>query len=616
MPNLQSVEYIDWEQILSRDFTPSPESWSDQVIYYLMIDRFSDGGEVERELYTPAVRSSAVSDEESARRWRASGATYCGGTLSGVISKLDYLKNLGITTIWLSPVLQQPRYDLRSYHGYGAQNFLQVDPHFGTLEDLQLLVNQAHQRDMYVLLDIVLNHAGNVFQYDVPINSESEPLFKLDGAWPVKGWYNRDGEPTVSCEANVSVDYPAQWPDGVIWPRELQNLECFCRRGCIQNWEDPDQYLHGDFKLLKTFNLGEVDGAGVFQASQALQVLTRVYQYWLAVADLDGFRIDAVKHMGVEATQFFTSKIRQFASSIGKHQLLLAGEIPGEPNQARLSLQNMGLDAALALLDYPDEVEKLATGKGNPTWFFQYFASDRFNDTTEEESIETSSHFNQKWPMRNLVTMYDDHDQIRKNFDKARLCSHLEDKELAFRRAFTAIGLLLTTCGIPCLYYGSEQALDGYGDEDIYIRESMFGGEFGAFRTRNLHCFNTNHWLYRDIARLLELRRQYVALRRGNQRLLRISGDNKIYGYPEPIDDKLLSIIPWVREYGRDRILCVYNSADLADTTAWVDLIINDQEIRLSELIFQSGSIDYSIQHQKLCLTLSHQGWAIFLLQE
>lgn len=96
---------------------------------------------------------------------------------NGVRAQLDYLKALGAGAIWLSPALKNCQYNPFSYHGYGTQDFLQIDPRFGSdfeaakidpqlaENELQGLVDQAHARGMYVIFDIVLNHTGDVFEY-------------------------------------------------------------------------------------------------------------------------------------------------------------------------------------------------------------------------------------------------------------------------------------------------------------------------------------------------------------------------------------------------------------------------------------------------------------------
>jgi glycosidase len=92
------------------------------------------------------------------------GDGWQGGTLKGLKSKLGYLRRLGVTAIWISPVFKQVAFR-PTYHGYGIQDFLEIDPHFGTREDLRNPVDAAHQQGIYCILDIILNHSGDVFGY-------------------------------------------------------------------------------------------------------------------------------------------------------------------------------------------------------------------------------------------------------------------------------------------------------------------------------------------------------------------------------------------------------------------------------------------------------------------
>ena len=109
-----------------------------------------------------AAARPATPDGEAWRwdRWAQSGAErWQGGTLRGVRSKLGYLKNLGVTAIWIGPVFKQ-RGHLDTYHGYGIQDFLDVDPRFGDRRDLVELVADAHAAGLRIILDIIFNHSG------------------------------------------------------------------------------------------------------------------------------------------------------------------------------------------------------------------------------------------------------------------------------------------------------------------------------------------------------------------------------------------------------------------------------------------------------------------------
>ena len=247
---------------------PSPITWEDQAFYFLMLDRFSDGrengykdneGNLVRSGTTPAYShagaENAVKTEADAARWREAGVKYVGGTLKGLESKIGYLKRLGVTALWISPIFKQVRFR-ETYHGYGIQNFLEVEPHFGTREDLQEVVRVAHENGIYVILDIILNHTGNVFSYspDRYWTQNDKGEWFLDPRWDnnlyhVKGWNDKNGHPTIPF---VKAD-PQHLPDinGAVWPAEFQDPDAFTRKGYIKNWDYDPEFREGDFGDLK-----------------------------------------------------------------------------------------------------------------------------------------------------------------------------------------------------------------------------------------------------------------------------------------------------------------------------------------------------------------------------
>ncbi len=115
---------------------PSPVDWRDIFIYFLLVDRFDDND-----------RSIPGFEDSSAPRERdpEEGKVFQGGTLKGVIRRLDYIRGLGVNAIWLSPVFKNRWKKDDAYHGYGIQDFLEIDPRFGTREDLQVLVKGGPQ---------------------------------------------------------------------------------------------------------------------------------------------------------------------------------------------------------------------------------------------------------------------------------------------------------------------------------------------------------------------------------------------------------------------------------------------------------------------------------------
>jgi glycosidase len=571
----QRVTDLKLGELTRRQFFPSPSAWEDQVLYFLLVDRFSDGRETGyRDLagnavatgatapFQPGDAGNAIQTEAEAHTWREAGGAFVGGTLRGLQSKLGYLRRLGVTAIWISPVLKQVAFH-ETYHGYGIQDFLDVDPRFGTRDDLKSLVQSAHEQGIYVILDVILNHAGDVFGYaaDRYWTQDKDGQWFVDPRWDdrpyqVAGFRDRLGDPSLPFGAIDLARHPQAWPDGAVWPAELQEPATFTAKGHITNWDYDPEFLQGDFADLKDIHhgTGPLDD---FHPSPALRALCEVYKFWIAYADLDGFRVDTVKHMDPGATRFFASVIHEFTQAIGKERFYLIGEITGGRRRAFETLELTGLNAALGLDDVQDKLEYLVKGHRNPREYFDLFRN--------SELVQKESHV---WFRDKVVTMFDDHDQVRKGDNKARFAAGHDGDRLAL----AALALNVTSMGIPCVYYGSEQGFDGAGGNDRYIREAMFGGEFGPFRSRHRHCFREDEPLYRELAKILALRRQKLALRRGRQYLRPISGNGQDFGLPALVGGELRSVVPWSRLFDEREVLLAINTDARQPRTAWVTI--------------------------------------------
>lgn len=571
-------------------FHPSPSAWEDQVFYFMMLDRFSNNQENGYKdisgnvvtsgttpIFTPAAEGNAIKTPEMAANWREAGTKYVGGNLKGLTSKIGYLKRLGVTAIWISPIFQQVAFQ-DTYHGYGIQNFLEVNPKFGTREDLKELVQTAHENDIYVILDIILNHAGNVFSYEAgTVDYNNGRTYK------VKGFNDENGNPSLPF-VKTDPNNPATWPkeNAAIWPVEFQDPSIFTQKGRIRNWDGDPEFLDGDFEDLKDVRhgYGDLDN---YQPSPALKYLTKAYKFWIADADIDGFRIDTVKHMDKGATRFFAAAIHEFAQSIGKEKFFLVGEITGGRQRAFDTLEVTGLDAALGIDDIPDKLEYLVKGYRNPSEYFSLFRNSLL--VQKESNI---------WFRNKVVTMFDDHDQVRKGGNKARFCA---DKD-ASKVVLNVLALNAMTLGIPCIYYGTEQGFDGNGNSDRYLREAMFGGEFGAFRTRGVHFFNEDNWVYQEIAKILQIRSDKKVLSRGSQYLRPISGDGVNFGLPQMIGGQIRSVVPWSRILSDKEILLAINTDYNEPKEAWVTI---DNELHNEgEFLTCIYSTDKQQENQKI----------------
>jgi glycosidase len=586
------------ELVKDRSFYPSPATWDDEVLYFLLLDRFSDGREYNgfrdntNQTVLPDNRSTDLFSPPDAantdsQTWFENGKTWCGGNLQGLQDKLGYLKRLGITAVWISPIFKQTE-GSTSYHGYGIQNFLDVDSHFGTREAFKNMVQEAHRLGIRVVLDIILNHAGNIFTY-----KNGAAVYDNGRYWEVSG-YKLDENDALGALPFREVDLaatPQAWPHGAIWPEEFQPAETWTRKGPIAEaqWDTYPAYLEGDFYSLKNINHGDSD-AGIpewdvleriraFHRNKTLEYLGEVFKFWIAYADVDGYRIDTVKHMEPGAVRYFVNVIHEFVQSIGKENFYLIGEITGGRAKAVNLVDTTGLDAGLGIDDIQDKLEFLAKGQrqpGNPegTQLTGYF--DLFN-----HSLADSKHSHQ-WYAKRIVTMFDDHDQVGTG-RKFRYCG--QGGAAAVKSLPLALALNLTTMGIPCLYYGTEQAFNGADHRtgenksysDTFLRECMFGGPFGSFQSRDKHFFNEENAIYKFISQVCALRRQHLALRRGRQYLRQISatGHADEFYYPALINNELKWVVAWSRIFDGVELVCAINTNLEQALTVWITVDIH-----------------------------------------
>ena len=224
----KSLKDLDLDAVVHQreKYTPSPAAWEDQVLYFLMLDPFSDGneqgyrdnaGNLVTTGSTPLFQSqdagNAIQSEAEAAAWREAGAQWVGGNLKGLTSKIGYLKRLGVTALWVSPIFKQISFQ-DTYHGYGIQNFLDVDPKFGTREDLKRMVDTAHEHGIYAILNIILNHTGHVFSYEPDRYwTEWEDQKYLDPRWDgnpyqVRGYNDPYGHPSLPFEPIDQMAHP------------------------------------------------------------------------------------------------------------------------------------------------------------------------------------------------------------------------------------------------------------------------------------------------------------------------------------------------------------------------------------------------------------------------
>ncbi len=177
--------------------------WSDEILYFVLIDRFADGDAT-----------------NNARIERRNPGGYHGGDLKGLMSQLDELADLGVTALWINPVQKQMAQGMYArapgklgiadfmhwgFHGYWIDDFKAMEPQFGTREDLKVLVDAAHARGIKVLLDVVYNHSGYDSPYKTRVTANGEPWMRL-------GEGNCEVNP-VTCAVGGLPDFRTELPE-------------------------------------------------------------------------------------------------------------------------------------------------------------------------------------------------------------------------------------------------------------------------------------------------------------------------------------------------------------------------------------------------------------------
>lgn len=509
---------------------PSPQDWRDQWIYFLMLDRFNNPAASPRQLPYDSIYGQ-----------------FQGGTFNGVRQQLSYLKDLGAGAIWISPVLKNCQYSQGSYHGYGIQDFLNIDPRFASSPDkaeheLRALVDEAHGLGIYIIFDIVLNHTGDIFAYDCQAGDAtcqgsggSEATYS-DTPYAV-AWRDEHGNARQDWPVGENIVNPPV--DAVVWPTELRQNAFFRRQGMPQANGDP---TIGDFYSLKQ----------MLTANTQLQViLIRAYQYLIAKYDIDAFRIDTLKFIDRGFARLFGNAMREFALSIGKKNFFTFGEVADDEQKivafiGRDTIDSetgdpIGVDAAL---DFPlfSRLPGACKGMLSPMDVASMYEQRRQIDRDILSSHGDASNF--------FVTFLDNHDQVQRFYYSPANAPHAFDDQLTL-----ALACLYSLQGIPCLYYGTEQGLHGSGSAPEAVREALWGKP---------DAFDPAHPFYRAMQRIAQVRAGQPTLRYGRQYFRPVSGDDASFG----ISSFAPGVLAFARILNDEEVTVVANTTGGTETLA------------------------------------------------
>ncbi len=545
--------------------TQQVEDWRDEVIYQILTDRFSNGDRSND--YRVDV------DDPSA---------YHGGDWQGILDRLDYLDELGVTALWISPVVRNVEEDagFASYHGYWAQDFTRTNPHFGDVAALRRLVDGAHARGMKVILDIVTNHVGQAFYYDInrngrpdewtmgqgerigPIGQTAPPssLTRITEWDPdyyaagIQSWTSLgpSGDAPIvflnDPEINRVPPEPAIFAQPWAYNRRgrvtvwSQPEVCGCSGwGCA--WDDPcrrEQEMRGDFPGgLKDLDTTRPD---------VRDALFDVYARWIEVADFDGFRIDTLKHVEVDFWDDFCPRIRAFAAERGKENFFLFGEaFDGDDNLLGEYTQGQGVDGLFYFSQYYSMFRGALLGDGSRTCELERLHCRRLGCPADpcgeggpiaalysdqpREGGATDAQGQGLSPQQLVVNFSSNHDVGRLLFFLPEEMPQTEKRRILHQ----GLAYLVTAEGVPSLYYGVEQEFAGGNDpanrETLWdprayrqrvwkdgrwqLAERSYDADGDGADDTLWRPFDRGNPTFRWIQRLLALRREHVALRRG-----------------------------------------------------------------------------------------------------
>ena len=462
----------------------------DDVIYLIMPDRFANGDPTNDE----PEGASGSHDRSKAR-------AYHGGDLRGIREHLDYLKNLGVTTLWLTPVVKNGATE--DYHGYGAVDLYAVDPHLGTLRDYRELINAAHTQKMKVLFDIVPNHVGpkhpwaanpplaDWFHGTVAhhINS-SMPVDPASGIAPAAAFYGESREQAFGHDPFEAMTDPHAPPS--LW------------RYLTDGWF---------FGVLPDLNTENPIVATYLQENAI---------WWAESSGLDGFRIDTFPYV----PRIFWSRWHAALKRLYPRLTTIGEVYHSDPSVTSFFVGGDrrfdGVDSGVTtVFDYPMyfALRDVLTGKAPAA---------KLADVLRHDSLYARPD--------QLVTFFGNHDTTR--FAGVDGPGAGGDTLAKLKLAF---GLNLTLRGVPQLYYGDEIGMPGRGDPDN--RHDFPGG----WREDPKNAFTEGgrtpeqQEIFSYVQNLLRVRREHPALSEGRQWNL-FSDDSALVFLRESDEEKVLIV--------------------------------------------------------------------------
>lgn len=429
-------------------------SWAMGAVFYeIFTDRFYNG---DRE-----------TDPQNIAKWGSKPTTrnFFGGDIKGIIDKLDYLQSLGVEAIYLTPIFWS-----KSNHKYDTLDYFKIDPHFDTSRELKQLVTEAHSRGIRVILDAVFNHTSDEFwAFEDVLRKQQRSKYAI--------WY-------------FPIKFPVKRPRLV---KAMLNIRLPRR---VRHW------------LMSAFPLRYETFAGVSHMPkvnmlnpETADYFTRVAEYWIQEADIDGWRFDVA--FGIPYS--FWKELRARLKKL-KPDIYLLGEFGnGNPDPSAW----VGQEAFDAVMNYPLR-----------TIIIDFVVLERLHVT---EFYQKLAELMGKLPKRALHVMYN----LLGSHDTPRLMTICQRD---IKKAKLAVFLQMTLPGAPAIYYGDEVGMQGENDPDCRRTMSWIADEW-------------NMELLKYYKQLIKARKEHASLTLGNFTPLMMDHVKNVFAFQTKYKKELSVII-------------------------------------------------------------------------
>ncbi len=502
-----SKETAEDTSYLSRDVR-------DDVFYFVMPDRFENGDTSNDNGSKTIAISQGGFDPKS-------NGHYHGGDMRGLINKLDYLQDMGITAIWLTPIMrnQAVQGDSSGYHGYWTLDFTQIDPHLGSNEELKELIDKAHSKGMKVFFDIITNHTADVIKYK---ECHSDLAVKFSTSQQLCEYVSLADK----AAGKGYTPYVEEHEKNLKTPAWLNDAKYYHNQG-DSTWQGENS-IYGDFMGLDdvdTDNPEVVDG------------FVKIYSDIIAQFKPDGFRIDTVKHVNIEFWQEFTPAIIDFAKEQGIPNFFVFGEVYAEDARVLSKFTTEG-DVPSVLDFHIQAAIKNVFGRGKGTEeLANMFALDHlYEDHNSSADL--------------LMNFISNHDMGRFAYYMEQAFPEASEQE-KLDRVKLANAMMYFARGIPVVYYGDEQGFVGEGG-DKGAREDMMPSQveqynsfdlLGTDKTTADANFDKQHPLYLMYADFAKVYHANEAVRRGEQKVLASSNKAGIFAFTRKSKNQNLALV-------------------------------------------------------------------------